>query len=236
MQINLNNYEKKVIKKLTYTQKNSSRKNILSTKKVYVVNVKTKAKDELLSLNDDVKTNLISQEKYKIGEDIYDSLDEIKQNLKENIFDNIVNKDEYKVLNGHVFLDNQNEIFIDFATNKKDCQRLSKEISGMFLLVDNFTTFKGFKKFLVDNFFTQDIILKDFPADFSLYSCYREEYIPVPYAILLSEKDAEKIKNKLLKNGFDAYVETVDTSDKENDFNAFKQLIKHLYSELSKEV
>ncbi len=218
---------KRIEKKLTLNDKN----NIAYSSPIHVVYI---ASEQVLDMESDPKFGVIP--KYKINENVFENIEEIKCLLKENVFENLFKNEKNEQFKSMFYLDSKSELFSTCVVRPQGFKEFKSEIMTLFEEIDStIFDFDSVFKYVLNYYEKNDFYLENFPKSKAAYETIYYEVITVPYALFNKKTDAKKCVKQLEKKGVKATIESYATKNNKNDLSILRQLIFKLIQGVKEE-
>lgn len=167
--------------------------------------------------------------KYNISGEEYNNLEEIKLELKEELFGLILEQEKYTEVKNAFNLDESGELFVNCPVKPKGFFEARKDLKMMLLDISSIQDFDTLKEKI--KAYYESGTLKEsslFPSDVFEYSEIRYIKKFVPTAIFTNKTEAKKYTNQLTKKGIECYFESKSTKDNKTDIAILKKLLLKL--------
>lgn len=212
-----NDFLKKLDKKIMLNDKN----NIAFASTVHIVYIES---ERPLDKESDTINGVIP--KYKINENVFENIEEIKCLLKENVFENVFKIEQNEPLKPMFYLDNKSELFTICVTRPQGFKEIKAQIINSFKEIDLVVKdFDSLLKYISSYYKSNDFYLENFPKYSSFYEVIYYEVVTVPYALFNKKIDANKCKKILERKGEKVKIESYATKDKKSDLAILREIL-----------
>lgn len=227
MEIKLNEKEMECLNKIKTLLQFENKNNVSNCSPVHIV---YKSCDEEFEGNSDIESFDI---KYNISGEEYENLEEIKIELKEELFEQIINKEKYSEAKDVFNLDESGELFTCCVDKPEGFFEARKEINAMLkdiFLIENFTELKEKIKMYYANEMLKDSIL--FPNDMFEYSEIHFTKKFIPTALFSNKSEAKKYVKQLNKKGIESYLVSKSSKDNKSEIAILRKLLQKIIKKM----